>query len=113
MLTNRLPYLKGGEPLPASEADLEKETNQKAEAYAHSGISLNKLFGEVIAQRKKVVAFLESLSDEDFYKENAIGGKAITIEGYIKRLSRHDEHHILQIKEAFKNNTMVSEGLMK
>lgn len=95
-MEERLPDMSEGRMLPKSKID-PNEMNRNAQQYAHSGISKIQLIDEVIQYR---IHAINRLRKADMKQTFYIGDRPYTLEGYIRGLSEHDDHHKQQIQIA-------------
>ncbi|GIN87699.1 hypothetical protein J6TS2_40850 [Heyndrickxia sporothermodurans] len=93
----RLPIMLEGGALIGITTEQIEEMNKKAEAYAHSGVSLLEIVDAAIQQRERLV---ERLQNQDLSRTFTIKEQLHTLESYVKGEYEHDLHHIKQLKGA-------------
>ncbi len=102
LLNERIPYIHHEAQLLKLDVDVE-EVNEKAAAYAKSGISKKQIIAETIKERKRVVETLREFTESQWKDTFYIDKYPHCLTSYLKGLIEHDEHHKLQI-EVFMTN---------
>ncbi|MGV3465076.1 MAG: DinB family protein [Heyndrickxia sp.] len=91
----RLPHMLKGKDLVGITAEQVEEMNKKAEEYAHSGISLQKIIEEALHYRQMII---NELQDKDLTKTFTIKERKISLHEYVDGEVEHDQHHLKQLK---------------
>ncbi|WP_064090886.1 DinB family protein [Rossellomorea aquimaris] len=74
--------------------------NQAAENYAHEVVTQQELIDESVKTRKSVIAYIESLEDNEIEHSFTVGEHRFTLREYLEDFLGHDKHHRNQIEKA-------------
>ncbi len=101
-LTERIPNMKEGvelQPYPDFHV-----FNEKAEKYAHSGVTKEEIITQAIETKRSIHTYLSRLDEKQLVVSFLIGEHPTTIEGYFVDFMHHDRHHQKQIHELLQNS---------
>ena len=90
----RIPYFLNGDPMPKS---LDVEQTNRETALLSQKRSQEDVIEEFINCRRKLLAALEQMEDEQWERVFLFNQKELTLSAYFQGLLEHDMHHFRQI----------------
>ena len=90
----RIPYFLSGGPMPNS---LEVEQTNRESAFTSQSRSQEDIIDGFINGRRKLIAALEQMEDEQWERIFLFNQKELTLSAYFQGLLEHDMHHFRQI----------------
>jgi uncharacterized damage-inducible protein DinB len=73
--------------------------NGEAAQYAHDVVNKEALIEEGIKTRESIIAYVNSVSDDDLQHSFSVGDQSFTLEEFFEDFIGHDKHHQEQIEE--------------